>query len=217
MKAVRYKIALLSLLTLPAMLLVAVGAPATAAPHLSAAGAVTSSNLGSFKPTFTGPAATGCASPGCHLLTGPFRTPSTAHLSAGQTRAGAAKSQDRAGALPLIRPRVPHVNGPTVTIPTVSCQPLRPGCDTISSFAGGAASVKGINAVDSATHTANIFKDVEPPDQGLCAGNGSVVEANNIGEILIFNQALKRASPVISLDRVMGLTKLHWSSGGDPS
>jgi hypothetical protein len=112
---------------------------------------------------------------------------------------------------------VPHVNGPTVTIPTVSCQPLRPGCDNISSFAGGSASVKGINAVDSATHTANIFKDTEPPDQGLCAGNGSVVETNNAGEILIFNQALKRTSPVISLDRVMGLTKRHWSSGGDPS
>ena len=55
------------------------GGPAVAAPPRSAAGAVTSSSLGSFKPTFTGPAATGCA--GCHLLTGPFRTPSTAHLS----------------------------------------------------------------------------------------------------------------------------------------
>ena len=96
---------------------------------------------------------------------------------------------------------------PRVKIPTVSCQPLRPGCDNISSFAGGSTGVKGINAVDSATHTANIFKDVEPPDQGLCAGNGSVVETNNIGEILIFNKALKRTSPVISLDTIMGLTK----------
>jgi hypothetical protein len=102
----------------------------------------------------------------------------------------------------------------------VSCQPLRPGCDNISTFAGGSTGVKGINAVDSATHTANpipSFKDVEPPDQGLCAGNGSVVEANNIGEILIFNKALKRVSPVISLDTVMGLPKRHWSSGGDPT
>ena len=52
-----------------------------------------------------------------------------------------------------MRPRVPHVNGPTVKIPTVSCQPLRPGCDNVSSFAGGSASVNGINAVDSAAHT----------------------------------------------------------------
>jgi hypothetical protein len=217
MKAMRYKIAMVvSLLSLPAMLLVTSGGPAAAAPHHSASGPVTSSSLGSFKPTFTGSAATGCA--GCDLLTGPFRTPSTAHLSASQTRTGAANSQDRARALPLLRPRVPHVNGPTVTIPTVSCQPLRPGCDNISSFAGGSASVKGINAVDSASLSTNVaVGDVEPPDQGLCAGNGSVVETNNIGEILIFNKALKRVSPVISLDTLMGLTKRHWSSGGDPS
>jgi hypothetical protein len=214
MKTMRYKIALLSLLSLPAMLLVAAGGSAAAAPHMGAAGAVTSSSLGSFKPTFAGPAATGCASPGCHLLSGPFRTPSTAHLSASQALSGQAKSQ----AMPLLRPHVPGLaNAPTIQIPTVSCQPLRAGCDNISSFAGGAVGVKGINAVDSATHTTNKFKDVEPPDQGLCAGNGSVVETNNIGEILIFNKALKRVSPVISLDRVMGLGKRHWSSGGDPA
>jgi hypothetical protein len=217
MKAMRYKIALvLSLLSLPAMLVVATGGPVAAAPHHSAASAVTSSSLGSFKPTFTGPAATGCA--GCHLLTGPFRTPSTAHLTASQTRNAQANSPDRSRAMPLLRPRVPHVNGPVVKIPTVSCQPLRPGCDNISSFAGGSASVKGINAVDSASLKTNVaVGDIEPPDQGLCAGNGSVVETNNIGEILIFNKALKRASPVIPLDTVMGLTKRHWSSGGDPT
>jgi hypothetical protein len=101
----------------------------------------------------------------------------------------------------------------------VRCQPLGIGCDNISSFAGGSTGVNGLNAVDSATHTAipPKLKDVEPPDQGLCAGNGSVVETNNIGEILVFNKALKRISPVISLDKLMGLTQRHWSSGGDPS
>src|SRR5215469_12098155 len=83
MKAMRYKIALLSLLALPATLLVAIGGPA-AAPHGSATsarpGAVRSSSMGPFKPTFVGSAATGCAS-GCHLLTGPFHSPSVAHLS----------------------------------------------------------------------------------------------------------------------------------------
>src|SRR5260370_25144354 len=94
---------------------------------------------------------------------------------------------------------------------------MRAGCDTISSFAGGAVGVKGINSVDSATHTTNKFKDIEPPDQGLCAGNGSVVEANNIGEILVFNTALQRQSSPIPLDTIMGLTSRNWSSGGDPS
>jgi hypothetical protein len=216
----RKRIALLSLLSLPVLLLGAyAGAAAvsasTAAPQAST---FTTSGLGVFKPTFVGSAATGCA--GCHLLTGPFGTPSTAHLTASQTRNGAAKSPDGAGLMPLLRPRVPRLtNGPAVKIPTVSCQPLRHGCDSISSFAGGATGVNGINAVDSATHTTIPLKlvDVEPPDQGLCAGNGSVVETNNIGEILIFNHSLKRVSPVISLDTVMGLTQRHWSSGGDPS
>ena len=212
MKAMRYKIALVSLLSLPAMLLVAIGGPAAAAPHGSAAGAqptaVTSSSLGSFKPTFVGSAATGCA--GCHLLTGPFPAPSTAHLSSQSLRVHT-KSLDRARAMPLLRPHVPvHVNGPTVQIPTVSCVPLRPGCDNVSPFAGGSVSVKGINAVDSATLKTNLaVGDVEPPDQGICAGNGNVVETNNIGEILIFNKALKRVSPVIPLDTLMGLTKRH--------
>ena len=216
MKAMRYKIALLSLVALPAMLLVAVGGSAAAAPYHSAASAVTSSSLGSFTPTFVGSAATGCA--GCHLMTGPFSVPSTAHLSATQSASG--QSVDRARAMPLLRPRVPSQQGntPAVKIPTVSCVPLRPGCDNISPFAGGSASVKGINAVDNASLKTNIaIGDIEPPDQGLCAGNGNVVETNNIGEILIFNQALRRVSPVIPLDTVMGLTQRRWSSGGDPT
>ncbi len=76
--------------------------------------------------------------------------------------------------------------------------------------------VKGLNAVDSATASTNVLgEDIEPADQGLCAGNGYVVEANNVGEILIFNTALKRVSAVIPLDTVMGLTSRGWSSGGD--
>ena len=102
--------------------------------------------------------------------------------------------------------------------PAVSCVPLRHAVVTRSARRRAAPpSVKGMNAVDSATRTTNIFKDIEPPDQGLCAGNGSVVEVNNIGEILVFNTALQRESAPISLDTVMGLTGLGWSSGGDPS
>jgi hypothetical protein len=91
---------------------------------------------------------------------------------------------------------------------------LGPGCDIISLSSGGATGVKGLNAVDSG----NILGgDLEPADQGLCAGNGYVVETNNVGEILIFNTELQRKSPVIPLDTVMGLTSLGWSSGGDIS
>ena len=99
----------------------------------------------------------------------------------------------------------------------MSCQPLGPGCDPISTSAGGAVGVKGLNAVDSGTLATNPLGDIEPADQGLCAGNGYVVETNNIGEILVFNQRLHRLSSPIPLDTLMGLTGLGYSSGGDPS
>jgi hypothetical protein len=71
-----------------------------------------------------------------------------------------------------------------------------------------------LNAVDSG----NVFHgDIEPADQGLCAGNGYVVETNNQGEVLIFNTALQRQSAVIPLDTIMGLSGRGWSSGGDVS
>ena len=78
---------------------------------------------------------------------------------------------------------------------------------------------QGLNAVDSGTLSTNVLvpPDIEPADQGLCAGNGYVVEDNNVGEILVFNQGLQRKSSVISLDTLMGLTGLGYSSGGDIS
>lgn len=101
---------------------------------------------------------------------------------------------------------------------TVSCTPLGPGCEPISRDTGGANGVAGLDAVDSASMPVNVkVGDVEPPDQGLCAGNGYVVEDNNIGEVLVFDTALRRASSVIPLDTLMGLTSRGWSSGGDIS
>ncbi len=61
------------------------------------------------------------------------------------------------------------------------------------------------------------YTDVEPSDQGLCAGNGYILESNNVGELLIFNTGLQRQASVIPLDTVMGLPALGWSSGGDIS
>jgi len=211
----------LGAITLVAPLAVISG-PASAAPVAKATSAhtsaVTSSSLGRYRPTFVGSAATGCRAAGCSLLSGPLRTPSTAGL----TDPPPAAASDTHHAMPSPAGRTTSTStdpaaGPISPAPTVSCQPLGPGCDPISTSAGGSVSVKGLNAVDSAENTTNEFKDVEPPDQGLCAGNGYVVEANNIGEILVFNQRLHRQSSPISLDTVMGLGGLGWSSGGDPS
>jgi hypothetical protein len=215
---------LLFAVSLMAVLLVASEGSVAAASRAghAAATAVKSSSLGNFSPTFAGPAATGCAT-GCSLLSGPFPAPSTEGAAQGHSATAAGSATAHAIVAPTLRPRLSASDrrrlghNATFPVPAVSCAPLGRGCDGISTTAGGATAVKGLNAVDSATHTTNKFKDVEPPDQGLCAGHGFVTEINNIGEILIFNTALKRQSAPISLDTVMGLGKRHWSSGGDTS
>ena len=194
---------------------------------IQASAQVTSTSLGDFSPTFVGPAATGCASPGCALLAGPFPTPSVDSLSSKEAAVAKPLTESAIPSRPHVmpwhgRPRPAGVPFVDPAPPTVSCEPLGPGCDTISSSSGGAIGVKGLNAVDSGSLSTNgIFpitgKDIEPADQSLCAGNGYVVEANNIGEILIFNTALQRESSVIPLDTLMGLTSRGWSSGGDIS
>ena len=182
---VRRLFALLSLLSLPVALVVLSGGAAsarvaTATSPVKATSTVTSSSLGTSSPTFTGPAATGCARAGCSLLTGPFPSPSTAGLSGSSPAAEvAAKNAAIAKKLAAGVTDGPHAmpspvfkrNGADPTPPTVSCQPLGPGCDPISRSAGGAKGVKGLNAVDSGTLSTNILvpPDIEPADQGLCA------------------------------------------------
>jgi hypothetical protein len=188
-----------------------------------------SSPLGQFAPTFAGPAATGCDNYGCSLLTGPYFVPSIAPLASGEQPA----ANPRAGSGLLLLPhempepdaqryaRMPHSAieaAAAVVPPPVSCQPLGAGCDNVNLSAGGAVGVPGLNAVDSGSLSTNVLGlDIEPADQGLCAGNGYVVESNNIGEVLIFNTSLQRQSAVIPLDTLMGLTSKGWSSGGDIS
>jgi hypothetical protein len=215
---------LLFLLALPVGLLAAPGGAAVA--RTAHASTVTTSSLGEHSPTFTGPAATGCSAPGCSLLTGPAFSPSTASYALGQPGSARAAARTATGssipahALPthaLPDPALPKT-GPDPAPAAVSCAPLGPGCDRISASPDGASGVKGINAVDSGSLSTNTtVGDIEPADQGLCAGKGYVVEDNNIGEILIFNTALHRKSAVIPLDTLMGLTAKGWSSGGDIS
>ena len=226
----RKSLTLLSLLSLPVALVIASGGTASArvattTGTVKTTSTVKSSSLGRVSPTFTGPAATGCAS-GCSLLTGPFPSPSTANLPASSPAAAAAAKRAAAAgaaadahhAMPSpVAPRVDASGGADPPAPTVSCQPLGPGCDPISLSSGGSVGVKGLNAVDSGTLATNSVGDIEPADQGLCANNKYVVETNNIGEILVFNQRLQRLSSPIPDDTLMGLTSRGWSSGGDPS
>jgi hypothetical protein len=212
----------------------------------SASSTVTTSVLGTFQPTFVGPAAKGCPN-GCSLLTGPFVSASTSSFALGSPAAKAAAKADRAllaqrkaAAAALANPaalahalpspmvsknggagaaalRARQAGTAPPAPPSVSCAPAGSGCDTISMDAGGATGVNGLNAVDSGTQSTNPNGDIEPADQGLCAGNGFVVESNNLGEVLFFDTHLNRVSSVIPLDTLMGLTSKGWSSGGDIS
>lgn len=203
----------------------AAAAPASRAAAPKPPGGVSASSLGSAAPTFVGPAATGCDTTGCSLLTGPFPTPSTASLSGpgasnlptpdnSALALNAPGSAGRAGLMPFPFPARLGTDPPPGS---VECRPPGQGCDSISNSAGGANAVLGLDAVDSASMPANPLGDIEPPDQGLCAGNKYVVETNNIGEIMVFDNALHRKSGAIPLDTLMGLTGRGWSSGGDPS
>ena len=196
------------------------------APASHATTGVTASSLGSGAPTFVGSAATGCDTTGCSLLTGPFTSPSTANLSASTVSSvtesvkadalnAAADPLDRGEVMPF--PLLPSRDPVDPPAASVSCQPLGPGCDAISTKSGSAQSSLGLNAVDSASMPTNPLGDIEPPDQGLCTGGNSVVETNNIGEISVYNLGLKQKSGVIPLDTLMGLTGRGFSSGGDPS
>src|SRR5580700_5863270 len=116
LKIMRRPVALVSLLSLPVVLLSAAGATAatarpTVAPTVARSSAVTTSSLGTFKPTFAGPAATGCAV-NCNLLSGPVNTPSTAAaaLSNHPAAAGRTAKADGAHMMPLPDLRQLHLS-----------------------------------------------------------------------------------------------------------
>jgi hypothetical protein len=176
---------------------------------------VKSSSLGVYSPTFVGTAATGCRS-GCSLLTGPNNVPAVPPGTNGSGGSGGGTIPKSAKSIPAPMQKY----GPDPAPPSVSCQPAGPGCQRIGSSSGGAVGVKGINAVDMGTSLTALgasFTDIEPADQGLCAGNGYVVEANNGNTILVFNTNLQRQTAAIPFDTIMGLTAKGWSSGGDIS
>jgi hypothetical protein len=108
----------------------------------------------------------------------------------------------------------------SVTVPpTVNCVTASSMCVSVSNSKGGAVSnPDGVNAVDSG---GAYGEDIEPPDQSVCAGNGYVMQVENLGELEVFSSKLAQESGVITLDSLMGLTTIPssiggpWSSGGD--
>jgi hypothetical protein len=76
---------------------------------------------------------------------------------------------------------------------------------------GAAQSVKGLNAFQLASTHGFV---VEPPDQGLCAGNGFVVEMVNLN-LQVFNADLTAASGPMVLETFFNETLAFGAGGGD--
>jgi hypothetical protein len=75
-----------------------------------------------------------------------------------------------------------------------------------------------LDAIDGGYGNFPTIGDVEPPDGGTCAGNGYVIDFLNLGEMAVYSgTSLNRASADVTMDSLMGLTSLGWSSGGDTS
>lgn len=179
----------------------------------SAASEVTTSSLGTYAPTYVGSASYVLLGP---TVTGPLTDPGTSSGAAGTPQVTVN------GIAPYQEGRVSGFRAPLTSgdppSPVVSCVPPSIGCDSISSSAAGAVGVNGLNASSSGELSTNVLGiDIEPADQSLCAGNGYVIEDNNLGEIMIFTSNLAHHSDPISLDTLMGLTAIGWSSGGDIS
>ena len=140
--------------------------------------AATKTTYSPASPTFVGPVATGCKK-GCSLLTGPFVTTSTTSAATINAAPNALSAMSGPFAMPAPTPaslgpaaagsaRATAAAAPTPIIPTVRCQPIGAGCNSISTSAGGATGVKGLNAVDSASLPTNTSATSSRPIRG-CA------------------------------------------------
>ncbi len=78
---------------------------------------------------------------------------------------------------------------------------LRSSSDGIANNPRGLTSAPGVNAFDSGT--ANGGLDVEPPDQGLCAGNGFTIDAVNL-VLKVYTSSFKPVSSDIALATLVG-------------
>ncbi len=175
------------------------------------------------------PAAAAAKTPAVHATT--LGAASTSHVKTGDlTLAGTTPSPFSAAAAKVASTPATHAALPAVgrlragvkgganaatdlPLPVVNCQPAGAGCDSISGSGGATTNPYGMAATDNS----KLYnEDIEPPDQGLCAGNGYVMESINIGEVQIFKgSGLAAASSAAALDTLMGLTARGWSSGGD--
>ena len=101
------------------------------------------------------------------------------------------------------------------TAPTLAAAP---GSVPTSQIQGGhdngTSSTLGVNAFDQGqAHTPSF--DVEPPDQGLCAGNGFVMEPVDLVLRVYHEHNFAPASPALALETLFGNPYAFGYQGGD--
>ena len=120
-------------------------------------------------------------------------------------------------ATPGSRGALGEKHGPTGHLTTVTGTP-------VSGPTAGLAAVDGTTAYDQGvlhprylTHTAQPLPgvDVEPPDQGLCAGNGYVMEVNNMVAQVFSSSTMRPVSTYgMALEKLFGTPEVFGGTGG---
>lgn len=104
-------------------------------------------------------------------------------------------------ATPADDDRDQHTNAVYADAPTVAADPA---ANPVVSGNPGASGFTGLNHVDTRSQDGGNAFSLEPPDQGLCVGNGFVIEAVN-DVMVVFNESGQRISPTSSMNSFFGL------------
>ncbi len=104
-------------------------------------------------------------------------------------------------ATPADEDRDQHTNAVYADAPTVAADPA---ANPVASSNPGASGFTGLNHVDTRSQDGGNAFSLEPPDQGLCVGNGFVVEAVN-DVMVVFNESGQRITPTSSMNSFFGL------------
>jgi len=80
----------------------------------------------------------------------------------------------------------PGTNGPNLLAAAAHFAPPIVSPSTVVNNGGGAKSAKGLNAYDNGGVDGGL--DLEPPDQGLCAGNGYAIDVLNV-ELQVYSES----------------------------
>jgi hypothetical protein len=93
--------------------------------------------------------------------------------------------------------------------------PAVPVISSAIQLTGAAKGVKGTNSYDQEVAHGAYSYDVEPPDQGLCAGNGWIIDPVNMAVRMYNEGTLAQSGTAMALEDIFGETYAFGFNGGD--